>query len=122
MGFPLTRVTCFVYVYVWLKVHLEILYYPLNASSELYNPFDPDSGLTTMEKVYKHANDTVDSLTSTSHMKKEVIVRGVLSVTVISAENLPATDLMGKSDPYVKLRLKKSEQNEKTRVRCKSST
>lgn len=98
-------------------MHLEILYYPLNASNELYNPFDPDSGLTTMEKVYKHANDTVDSVTSASQMKKEVIIRGVLSVSVISAENLPATDLMGKSDPFVTLRLKKSEQKEKTRVR-----
>lgn len=101
------------------QVHLEILYYPLNASSELYNPFDPDYRLTTMEKVFKHANDTVDStdsLKSTSQMKRDVIIRGVLSVTVISAENLPATDLIGKCDPFVTLTLKKSEQKEKTRV------
>ena len=71
-----------------------------------------------MEKVYKHANETVDSLASASQLKKEVIIRGVLSVTVISAENLPATDLTGKSDPFVMLKLKKSEQKEKTRVRC----
>lgn len=74
--------------------------------------------MTMMEKVYKHANETADSLTSASELKKEVIIRGVLSVTVISAENLPATDLMGKSDPFVMLKLKKSEQKEKTRVRC----
>ncbi|XP_057776498.1 synaptotagmin-4-like isoform X2 [Salvia miltiorrhiza] len=98
------------------QVHLEILYYPLDASSELYNPYDPDSGLTIMEKIYNHASDAVDSSTSTSGMKKEVIIRGVLSVKVISAENLPATDQTGKSDPYVKLKLKKSEQKEKTRV------
>ncbi|XP_047951551.1 synaptotagmin-5-like [Salvia hispanica] len=98
------------------QVHLEILYYPLNASSELYNPFNSESGMTMMEKVYKHANETVDSLASASQLKKEVIIRGVLSVTVISAENLPATDLTGKSDPFVMLKLKKSEQKEKTRV------
>lgn len=101
------------------QVHLEILYYPLNASSELYNPFDPDYRLTTVEKVFKHAEDTeesTDTLKSTSHTKRDVIIRGVLSVTVISAENLPATDVIGKSDPFVTLTLKKSGQKEKTRV------
>ena len=48
--------------------------------------------------------------------KKEVIIRGVLSVTVISAEDLPATDFMGKSDPFVVLTLKKAETKNKTRV------
>lgn len=71
-----------------------------------------------MEKVFKHAEHTEDSIESTSRMKRDVIVRGVLSVTVISAEKLPATDLIGKSDPFVTLTLKKSEQKEKTRVRC----
>lgn len=101
------------------QVHLEILYYPLNASSELYNPFDPDYRLTTVEKVFKHAEDTeesTDTLKSTSHTKRDVIIRGVLSVTVSSAENLPATDAIGKSDPFVTLTLKKSGQKEKTRV------
>ncbi|KAH6790791.1 Calcium-dependent lipid-binding family protein [Perilla frutescens var. frutescens] len=101
------------------QVHLEILYYPLNASSELYNPFDPDYRLTAVEKVFKHAKDmadSTDSLKSTSQMKKDVIIRGVLSVTVISAENLPATDVIGKSDPFVTVTLKKSQQKEKTRV------
>ncbi|GER57082.1 calcium-dependent lipid-binding family protein [Striga asiatica] len=36
--------------------------------------------------------------------------------TVISAENLPAKDILGKSDPFVVLRMKKSEQTYKTRV------
>ncbi|KAL8054500.1 hypothetical protein ABFX02_05G140400 [Erythranthe guttata] len=97
------------------KVHLEILYYPLNGESELYNPFDPDFRLTLVEKAFKHANDT-DPLKSASPMKRDVIIRGVLSVTVISAENLPATDLFGKSDPFVELTMKKSDQKNKTRV------
>lgn len=103
-------------LYIKIKVHLEIIYYPLNgnASSDLYNPFEADSRLTTVEKVLKHAADPVKS--TTSQLKKDVIIRGVLSVTVISAEKLPATDLMGKSDPFVTLTLKKSQQKEKTRV------
>lgn len=51
-----------------------------------------------------------------THKKKEVIVRGVLSVTVISAEDLPIVDLLGKADPYVILIMKKSETRVKTRV------
>ncbi|XP_042426641.1 synaptotagmin-5-like isoform X2 [Zingiber officinale] len=48
--------------------------------------------------------------------KKEVIVRGVLSVTIISGEDLPAMDVMGKADPFVVIRMKKSETKNKTRV------
>ncbi|KAL8503699.1 hypothetical protein ACS0TY_022426 [Phlomoides rotata] len=101
------------------QVHLELLYYPLNAESEFYTQFDPDYRLTTMEKIFIHNIDGVDSsdpAKSASEMKKDVIIRGVLSVTVISAENLPATDLIGKSDPFVELTMKKSEQKDKTRV------
>lgn len=106
----------FLTILVILKVHLELLYCPLNAGSEFYNPFDADFRLTTVEKAFKHVIDT-DPLKSASDRKKDVIIRGVLSVTVISAENLPATDLMGKSDPYVVITTKKSEQKNKTRVR-----
>jgi len=35
---------------------------------------------------------------------------------VISAEDLPAVDLMGKADPYVVLTMKKSDIRNKTRV------
>ncbi|KAJ6732314.1 EXTENDED SYNAPTOTAGMIN-RELATED [Salix purpurea] len=52
--------------------------------------------------------------------KKNVIVRGVLTVTVIAAEDLPATDLNGKADPYVVLVMKKSEKKVKTRVLTKN--
>jgi Ca2+-dependent lipid-binding protein len=37
-------------------------------------------------------------------------------VTAISGEDLPAMDLNGKSDPYVKLTLKKTKTKYKTRV------
>ena len=58
---------------------------------------------------------SVDGVDDAS-MKNNVIVRGVLSVTVIAAEDLPAADLMGKADPFVVLMMKKSETKAKTRV------
>lgn len=82
------------------------------------NPFRP-SLLTSLEKALKVDETTVAAETAklNSMKKKDVIVRGVLSVTVISAENLPAVDLMGKADPYVELTMKKSDRKHRTRVR-----
>lgn len=104
-------------------MHLELLYYPLNTESEFFTHFDPNYRLTTVEKLFQHNIDGVDSAehVSASEMKKDIIIRGVLSVTVISAENLPATDLMGKSDPFVVLTMKKSKQKDQTRVNLKFS-
>ncbi|KZV41374.1 synaptotagmin-5-like [Dorcoceras hygrometricum] len=93
------------------QVHLELLYIPLSSRSSYLNPYDPDYRLTKLEKALKHGSgDGGDSA------KKDVIMRGVVSVTVISAQDLPATDIMGKSDPFVVLMMKKSEQRYKTRV------
>ena len=41
------------------------------------------------------------------------IVRGVLSVTVVAAEELPVMDVMGKADQYVVINIKNrnNEQN-----------
>ncbi|KAL3838580.1 hypothetical protein ACJIZ3_023171 [Penstemon smallii] len=102
------------------QVHLELLYCPYSTENQLLNPFDPDFRLTSLEKALKNVTDdgvdSADPAKSASQMKKDVIIRGVLSVTVISGEDLPATDLMGKSDPFVILTMKKSEQKNKTRV------
>jgi len=76
--------------------------------------------MTSLEKVLKGSTNGIDSNGNESdaaQRKKEVIIRGVLSVTVISAEDLPAVDFMGKSDPFVVLTLKKAETKNKTRVR-----
>lgn len=77
--------------------------------------------MTSLEKVLKSGvNGTVEAIESEraiTQKKREVIVRGVLSVTIISAEDLPVVDLMGKADPYVVLTMKKSETRNKTRVR-----
>lgn len=83
------------------------------------NPFNPDFRLTVLEKALKYGDgvDSADIAKVALQRKKDVIIRGVLSVTVISAEDLPAADLMGKSDPFVVVTMKKSEQKNKTRVR-----
>jgi hypothetical protein len=76
--------------------------------------------MTSLEKVLKSSANGLESNGSESdaaQKRKEVIIRGVLSVTVISAEDLPAVDFMGKSDPFVVLSLKKAETKNKTRVR-----
>ncbi|KAL0697332.1 hypothetical protein Bca4012_053454 [Brassica carinata] len=96
------------------EVHLELLYVPFGAGNNgIVNPF-AYSSMTSLERVLK--NDTTDEENATSRKKKDVIVRGVLSVTVISAEEIPKQDMMGKADPYVVLSMKKSGAKSKTRV------
>ncbi|XP_022870660.1 synaptotagmin-4-like [Olea europaea var. sylvestris] len=96
------------------QVHLELLYCPYGTESAFMNPDDPDFRLTMLEKVLNHGSDGIDK-TDPIKSRKDPIVRGVLSMTVISAEDLPSTDLMGKSDPFVEIILKKSEQKNRTR-------
>ncbi|KAI3687122.1 hypothetical protein L1987_80813 [Smallanthus sonchifolius] len=100
------------------KVHLELLYCPFGTDTGLRNPINPDFRLTDLEKALKSgiSETDVDPAKLAAQKKKEVIRRGVLSVTVVSAQDLPAVDLMGKSDPYVVLLMKKTEQKLKTRV------
>jgi hypothetical protein len=100
-------------------VHLELLYCPSGMENGFTNPFAPNVSLTSLEKFLKSGVNGTEALGNEKAViqkKKEVIVRGVFSVTVISAEELPAVDLMGKADPYVVLTLKKSETRNKTRV------
>ena len=83
------------------------------------NPFASDFSMTSLEKVLKSGvdgKDTAENGIDGKNKRREVIVRGVLSVTVISADNLAPADVMGKADPYVALILKKTETKNKTRV------
>ncbi|CAF1882731.1 BnaCnng20110D [Brassica napus] len=101
------------------QVQLELLYCPLGKESGFKNPFNPNYSLTILEKVLKpesEDSDATDVKSSQSPNKTDVIVRGVLSVTVVAAEDLPAVDFMGKADPFVVITLKKSEAKSKTRV------
>ncbi|GMG98985.1 hypothetical protein Nepgr_000825 [Nepenthes gracilis] len=101
------------------QVNLELLYCPFGMENQLMNPFNPDFTLTSLERAMKDESGEWDPdgiERKYTQKKRHVIVRGVLSITVISAEDLPALDLMGKSDPYVVLTLKKSGIKKKTRV------
>ncbi|CAN6992337.1 unnamed protein product [Brassica oleracea var. botrytis] len=101
------------------QVQLELLYCPLGKESGFKNPFNPNYSLTILEKVLKpesEDSDATDVKSSQNPKKTDVIVRGVLSVTVVAAEDLPAVDFMGKADPFVVITLKKSEAKSKTRV------
>ncbi|GAB2254378.1 hypothetical protein Droror1_Dr00022187 [Drosera rotundifolia] len=58
------------------------------------------------ERVMKYEADdsgTVKIEKKNEQMRREVILRGGLSMTVVSAEGLPALDFLGKSDPYMVL-------------------
>lgn len=102
-------------------MHLELLYCPFGTDGNIVGPFDHDFALTSLEKALKIEPSGADNLEkmkkAAAQKKKDVFVRGVLSVTVISAEDLPVVDFMGKADPFVVLIMKKSEAKAKTRVR-----
>lgn len=94
-------------------VNLELLYCPIGMKNGFTNPFDDKFSMTSLEKVLKNSTELKEN---GADNKREVIVRGVLSVTVISAEDLPPADLLGKADPYVVLTLRKAGTKNKTRV------
>ncbi|KAK6248341.1 hypothetical protein QUC31_019906 [Theobroma cacao] len=101
------------------EVHLELLYCPFGTENSFTNPFSSNFSMTSLEKALKsgvNGTEVIENEKTVTQKKKEVIIRGVLSVSVISAEDLPVVDLMGKADPYVVLTMKKSEARNKTRV------
>ncbi|KAL4571441.1 hypothetical protein LXL04_018200 [Taraxacum kok-saghyz] len=79
-------------------VRLELLYCP-NGVREMFLKEDPGG----------ENGDVLDK-------KKRIVIRGVLSVTVMSAEDLPPADLSGKADPFVVLTMKKTLTKHKTSV------
>lgn len=80
------------------------------------NPFFSNLSLTSLERVLKDGSGDQNG-DVVNNIKRTVIIRGVLSVTVISAEDLPPADLLGKADPFVVLTMKKTGTKTKTRVR-----
>lgn len=100
------------------QVHLELLYIPFGTENKFINPFAPKFSMTSLEKALKSGEsiDPADMEKDALQKRREVIVRGVLSVTVISADDLPPADIMGKADPFVVLHMKKTESKNKTRV------
>lgn len=83
------------------------------------NPFAPEYSMTSLEKVFNSGEEDMDSAENGGDIKnkrREVITRGVLAVTVISADDLAPADVMGKADPYVVVSMKKTAAKNKTRV------
>ncbi|GJN26242.1 hypothetical protein PR202_gb14160 [Eleusine coracana subsp. coracana] len=100
------------------QVHLELLYCPFDMA-ESPNPFRQQYSMTSLERTMSSVENgsggtSFDRLSS--RKKRDIIMRGVLQVTVISGEELPAMDMNGKSDPYVVISLKKTKTKYKTRV------
>ncbi|KAJ6794786.1 synaptotagmin-5-like [Iris pallida] len=99
------------------QVQLELLYCPIGVENEFTNPFSSQYTMTSLEKALKtESNGISNADIERTTKKRDVIIRGVLSVTVISGEDLPAMDVMGKSDPYVVVSMKKNTSKNKTRV------
>ncbi|KAM3371146.1 hypothetical protein ACQJBY_018494 [Aegilops geniculata] len=101
------------------QVHLELVYYPYNMKDEAPNPFKQHFSMTSLERTMTsngNGSANKDYGRLSSRKRKEIILRGVLQVTVISGEDLPAMDMNGKSDPYVVVSLKKTKTKHKTRV------
>ncbi|XP_054788803.1 synaptotagmin-4-like [Prosopis cineraria] len=98
------------------EVNLELLYCPFGVESIFTNLFSSSFGLTTFEKAIKSTSEQTQGGDVNKSQRKYVIVRGVLTVTVLSAEDLPDMDLLGKTNAYVVLMLKKADQKLRTRV------
>lgn len=101
------------------QVHLELLYCPFGMKNGFTNPFAPEYSMTSLEKVFNSGEEDMDSAENGGDIKnkrREVITRGVLAVTVISADDLAPADVMGKADPYVVVSMKKTAAKNKTRV------
>ncbi|GLJ15764.1 hypothetical protein SUGI_0259520 [Cryptomeria japonica] len=104
------------------EVHLELIYHLFgmeNGSTGSFAMGNEQFGMTSLEKVLTNGMNGQRPF-STSSSKRKDINRGVLSVTVKRAEDLTATDLMGKADPYVVLHMKKTDAKKKTRVVSKN--
>lgn len=99
------------------EVHLELLYFPCTGdNNDDTNYYPPNVSVTSLERAMNGEITGAENGVFPTMRRDGEIVRGVLSVTILSAEDLPATDLTGKSDPYVVVRMKKSETKDKTRV------
>lgn len=96
-------------------MHLELLYCPYGMKNGFSNSFAPNVSMTSLEKVFKSGAEKEAAQNGGEiNRRKDVTVRGVLSVTVISADHLAPTGV--KADPYVVVTMKKTETKNKTRV------
>ncbi|KAJ7535342.1 hypothetical protein O6H91_12G029200 [Diphasiastrum complanatum] len=118
------------------EVHLELLYSPFDQRQKVPLSTSLFDSITNVDVANSpatehmaisngknhHISEDKPSTTGNKGVSKHIIykqdhfVRGVLSVTVLRAENLIVADYKGKADPYAVLTLKKSDQKKKTKV------
>ncbi|GLJ46823.1 hypothetical protein SUGI_0987750 [Cryptomeria japonica] len=100
------------------EVNVELRYCPLGMEAELTNSFKRKE-YTLLDETFSMdmIGQVNSSLKYELSSKRHRIVRGVLSVTVKRAENLMPMDFLTKlSDPFVILKMQKSNTLKQTRV------
>lgn len=106
------------------EVHLELIYRTLDEHANLdtpaSNPTAASLPLTSLEKVITSSMNGLKQTPYKSLMREGAVIRGILQVTVIRGENLVASDFNQHCDPYVVLRMKKSDARKTTKVIPKS--
>lgn len=101
------------------EVHVELVYHTLDEEANFVLPPTPTVAsmpLTSIEKVMTSGMNGVKQLPYKSLMREGAVIRGILQVTVIRGENLLASDINHLCDPYVVLRMKKSDARKTTKV------
>lgn len=103
-----------------MQVHLELIYRTLDEEANLdtpaSNPTAASLPLTSLEKVITSSMNGLKQTPYKSLMREGAVIRGILQVTVIRGENLVASDFNQHCDPYVVLRMKKSDARKTTKV------
>ncbi|KAI5080729.1 hypothetical protein GOP47_0003912 [Adiantum capillus-veneris] len=107
------------------EVHLELIYHSLDddvlLDASATNPNfasipTASTPLTSVEKVITTKLNGLKQTPYKSLMREGAVIRGILQVTVIRGENLVASDFNQHCDPYVVLRMKKSDARKTTKV------
>ena len=109
-------------LFKYLQVHVELIYHTLDeevshAADTLNTTSMASMPLTSLEKVITSNTNGLRHTTLRSYMREGAIIRGILQVTVIRAENLIPSDSNHLCDPYVLLRMKKNDARKTTKVR-----
>lgn len=109
------------------EIHLELSYTcckngnMLSPILRLTIPRNPISRqLTSLERIFSTKDDTrspsIKSLMSPSSLKESTVIRGILSLTVLRADELVRKKPNKAMDPYVLLKMKKSKTIMRTKV------
>lgn len=108
------------------EVHVELIYHTLDEDLSHDPPLASTNAsivsvpLTSLEKVIASNLNGSRQIPFKSLMREGAIIRGILQVTVIRGENLVVSEFNHHCDPYVVLRMKKSDARKTTKMIPKS--